>query len=266
VRNAFLPPTALKLMRREDVAVPPSLRMRTIMSGGESLGEEILAWTRERLGVTVNEIFGQTECNYVVGNSSALYPVRPGSMGRGYAGHDVAILGENGTAAPAGTMGEIAVRTPDPVAFLHYWNNPQATAAKYRGDWLMTGDLGVMDDDGYLWYRGRADDVINSSGYRIGPTEIENCLMRHHAVALAAVIGVPDPVRGEVVKACIVTTDGASADDSLAADLQSFVRSRLAAYQYPRIIEFVTELPMTTTGKIRRAELRQAHLESVDVR
>ena len=259
VRNAFLPPTALKLMRRGDVAAPATLQLRTIMSGGESLGEEILGWTRDRLGVTVNEIFGQTECNYVVGNSSALFPVVPGSMGRPYPGHDMAVLDETGAPASPGSMGEIAIRTPDPVSFLRYWENTEATAAKFHGDWLLTGDLGIVDDAGYLWYKGRTDDVINASGYRVGPTEIENCLMRHAAVAMAAVIGVPDEVRGEVIKACVVPREGVHPDEALAGDLQTFVRSRLAAYQYPRIVEFMAELPLTTTGKIRRAELRNAH-------
>ena len=262
VRNAFLPPTALKMMRRSDVAVPPDLALRTIMSGGESLGEEILGWTREQLGVTVNEIFGQTECNYVVGNSSELFPVVPGSMGRPYPGHDVGVLDDAGVPAETGTMGEIAIRTPDPVSFLEYWRNPRTTEAKFHGEWLRTGDLGVVDADGHLWYRGRTDDVINASGYRVGPTEIENCLIKHPAVGMAAVIGIPDEVRGEVIKACVVPRAGVRADDALAAELQLFVRGRLAAYQYPRIVEFVAELPMTTTGKVRRAELRQAHAAS----
>ena len=260
IRNAFLPPTALKMLRRSDVAVPMELRLRTIMSGGESLGEEILDWVRGHLGVTVNEIFGQTECNYVVGNSSTLFPVVPGSMGRGYPGHHVDVIDEDGSPCAAGEEGEIAVRAPDPVMFLSYWGKPEATREKFRGEWLLTGDFGVKDEAGYIRYVGRRDDLINSAGYRIGPTEIESCLMRHAAVAMAAVIGVPDPVRGEVVKACIVLRDGVAASESLAAEIQGFVRSRLAAYQYPRIVDFVTELPLTSTGKIRRLELREAHL------
>jgi len=260
VRNAFLPPTALKMLRRNDVAVPMELRLRTVMSGGESLGEEVLDWMRGHLGVTVNEIFGQTECNYVVGNSSALFPVVPGSMGRAYPGHQVDVVGGDGTPLPAGAEGEIAVRSPDPVMFLEYWGNPQATRDKFRGDRLLTGDFGVKDEAGYIRYVGRRDDLINSAGYRIGPTEIESCLMRHPAVGMAAVIGVPDPVRGEVVKACIVLREGHRPSEALAAEIRQFVRSRLAAYQYPRIVEFVPALPLTTTGKVRRLELREAHL------
>jgi acetyl-CoA synthetase len=260
VRNAFLPPTALKMLRRGEVSVPAELRLRTIMSGGESLGEEILDWVRAQLGVTVNEIFGQTECNYVVGNSSALFPVVPGSMGRAYPGHVVDLVDQDGTQLSAGEEGEIAVHAPDPVMFLGYWRNDEATRDKFRGDWLLTGDFGIKDDAGGIRYVGRRDDLINSAGYRIGPTEIESCLMRHAAVAMAAVIGVPDPVRGEAVKACIVLRDGVSPSEALAAEIQAFVRSRLAAYQYPRIVEFVPTLPLTTTGKVRRLELREAHL------
>jgi acetyl-CoA synthetase len=260
IRNAFLPPTALKMLRRGDVTVPADLRLRTIMSGGESLGDEVLDWVRGRLGVTVNEIFGQTECNYVVGNSSGLFPVVPGSMGRGYPGHEVAVVDAQGMPLPPGEEGEIAVRSPDPVMFLEYWGRPEATRDKFRGEWLLTGDFGVKDGAGYIRYVGRRDDLINSAGYRIGPTEIESCLMRHAAVAMAAVIGVPDPVRGEVVKACIVLCDGHQPSEHLAADIQAFVRARLAAYQYPRIVDFVPALPLTTTGKVRRLELREAHL------
>ncbi len=248
VRNTFLPPTALKLMRQADVKPPANLSLRTIMSGGEALGEEVLDWTRQRLGVTVNEIYGQTECNYVVGNSQSLYPVRPGSMGQAYVGHTGTVLDpdEHG-------VGEIAVLAPDPVMFLRYWNNPQATEEKFRDERLLTGDMAQLDGDGYLWFKGRKDDVISSAGYRIGPTEIEECLMRHPSVAMAAVIGVPDTVRGQAVTAFVVLKPGFEPD---AASLQEFVRQRLAAYEYPRSIEFVSELPLTTTGKIRRTELR----------
>ncbi len=248
VGNTFLPPTALKLMRQAGAKPPPDLRLRTIMSGGEALGEEVLDWAREHLGVTVNEIYGQTECNYVVGNSHTLYPARPGSMGRAYVGHEVTVLDadENG-------LGEVAVRAPDPVMFLRYWNNAGATREKFKGEWMLTGDMATLDADGYFWFKGRKDDVISSAGYRIGPTEIEECLMRHPSVAMAAVVGVPDPVRGQSVKAFIVLKPGFEPD---AAALQDFVRRRLAAYEYPRSIEFVPELPLTTTGKIRRTELR----------
>ena len=257
VRNAFLPPTALKLMRQ--VKSPQSRHgyaMRSIGSGGESLGEELLDWGRATFGLTINEFYGQTECNLVVGNCAILMEARPGSIGRAIPGHNVAIVDDQGQPLPNGTSGQIAVARPDPVMFLKYWNRPDATADKFIGDWLITGDTGIMDEDGYIWFQGRADDVITSSGYRIGPAEVEDCLMKHKAVALAAVIGVPDPDRTEIVKAFIVPAEGTRPSDNLATEIQAFVKSRLAAHEYPRAIEFVTELPMTTTGKIMRRTLR----------
>ncbi|MEQ9198424.1 MAG: AMP-binding protein, partial [Rhodospirillales bacterium] len=211
---------------------------------------------RTTFGLTINEFYGQTECNLVVGNCATLMEARPGSIGRAIPGHKVAIVDDAGEPLPNGTAGHIAVSRPDPVMFLEYWNRPEATAEKFIGDWLITGDTGVMDDDGYIWFRGSADDVITSSGYRIGPAEVEDCLMKHQAVALAAVIGVPDPARTEIVKAFIVTAGGIEPSDSLAAEIQAFVKSRLAAHEYPRAIAFVRELPMTTTGKIMRRTLR----------
>lgn len=256
IRNAFFPPTALKMMRQTEIR-PRHLVLRTVMSGGEVLGEEVLNWGREALGVTINEIFGQTEANYVVGNCSASWPVRPGSMGRPYPGHDVEVMTPDGKRAPAAETGEICIRSPDPVVFLEYWGRPDATAEKFRAGWLRTGDMGELDGDGYLWYRARADDVINSAGYRIGPSEIEECLLRHHAVALAAVIGIPDETRGQAIKAFVVLKGGLDPSSGLEQDIRTFVRARLAAYEYPREVEFVTQLPLTTTGKIRRTELRE---------
>jgi len=259
VRNTFLPPTALRMMRQHDVRPSDDCRLRTIMSGGEALGEEMLNWVRERFGVTVNEIYGQTECNYVVGNSSTLYPVKPGSMGKGYPGHQVTVVNEQGEPERSNTLGEIAVKRPDPVMFLGYWQNPKATKDKYRGEWLLTGDLARVDDEGYLHFAGRKDDVINSAGYRIGPTEIESTLIEHPAVAMAAVIGIPDEIRGEVVKAYIMTKQGVEGSGTLATDIQAFVKTRLAAYDYPREVEFIDQMPLTTSGKIRRNALRALH-------
>ena len=248
VRNAFIPPTALRLMKGAGVSLPAGT-LRTVMSGGESLGADTLAWARESLGVTVAEIYGQTEANYLVGNSPAVWEVRPGSMGLPYPGHDVAVIDEGGDELPADETGEIAVRTPDPVAFLEYVNAPEATAAKFVGPWLRTGDLATRDPDGYLWFKGRSDDLIISAGYRISPVEVEQCLLRHPAVVAAAVVGVPDELRGQVVKAFVIARDRTPA---LADELKQFVRTRLAAYEYPRELEFVRELPLTVTGKIRR--------------
>ncbi len=261
VRNVFFPPTALKLMRGAPVPPAHGAALRSIGSGGETLGEELLDWGRGTFGVTINEFYGQTECNLVVANCSLLYPVRAGFMGRAAAGHRVAVIDDDGNELPDGETGEIAVRRPDPVMFLGYWNNERATREKFAGDWLMTGDRGRRDDQGYFKYVGRADDVITSAGYRIGPAEIEDCLIRHAAVAMAAVIGVPDPIRTEAIKAFIVVKPGITPDDALARGLQSHVRTRLAAHEYPREIEFVSELPMTATGKIVRRELKRREAE-----
>ncbi len=257
IRNAFMPPTALKLMRQ--VADPRGrfdYAMRSIGSGGETLGAELLDWGREIFGLTINEFYGQTECNLVVGNCGACMPVRPGYMGRAVPGHKVGIVDDAGNPLPDGTVGHIAIHRPDPVMFLRYWDNPVATAEKFAGDWLLTGDTGSRDEEGYFRYVGRSDDVITTAGYRVGPGEIEDCLMKHPAVALAAAVGVPDPIRTEIVKAFIVLRDGAIGDDALVAEIQSFVKTRLAAHEYPRQVAFVDSLPMTATGKIMRRELR----------
>lgn len=259
VRNVFLPPTALKLMRQAGAPAARDVRLRSIGSGGETLGAELLDWGHDAFGVTINEFYGQTECNLVVANNADIMPVRPGSMGRAVPGHRVAVIDASGAELPDGTTGEIAVRRPDPVMFLGYWNNPGATRDKFVGDWLRTGDIGRRDGDGYLWYQGRGDDVITSSGYRIGPAEIEDCLLRHPAVAMAAAIGVPDPVRTEIVKACIVLNPGVAGDAALASAIQDHVRTRLAAHEYPRLVEFVEALPLTATGKVMRRVLRDRH-------
>jgi len=232
------------------------------MSAGESVGTTVIEWAREQLGVTINEMFGQTEINYVVGNCQAAWPVKPGSIGRPYPGHRVAVIDEAGNERPRGELGEIAVHRrcngeADPVFFLEYWNNPQATQDKFIGDWGCTGDQAKMDEDGYLWYQGRSDDVIKSSGYRIGPAEIESCLVRHPSVANAAVIGKPDATRGSIIKAFIVLQPGQQPSQQLEEDIRRHVRGRLAPYEYPKEIEFIDALPMTTTGKVQRKELRK---------
>jgi acetyl-CoA synthetase len=184
-------------------------------------------------------------------------PVKPGSMGRPVPGHVVDVVEDKGAAVPAGEVGEVAVRRPDPVMFLRYWNNETATREKFVGNWALTGDLARKDSDGYFWFVGRKDDLISSGGYRIGPSEIEDCLHGHPAVALAAAIGAPDPVRGEVVKAFVQLHPGGAGTAELARDLQAWVRTRLSAHEYPREIEFIEAIPVTTTGKVRRADLRQ---------
>ena len=262
VRNAFIPPTAMKmLMQVDDAKSKYGLELRSIMSAGEQVGTEVVRWAREELGVGVNEMWGQTEFNYLVGNCSDVMPVRPGSMGKPYPGHNIEPVDTSGKPMPDGEVGELAARRDDPVFFLGYWGEEKATREKFIGDYWGTGDLGYRDGDGYLWFVGRKDDVISSAGHRIGPGEIEDCLIKHEAVAQAAVIGSPDALRGEVVKAFIILADGQTPSEALAQNIRQNVKQRLAAYEYPREIEFVDSLPMTTTGKVRRIELREREIE-----
>ena len=275
VTHSFLFPTALKAMMK---AVPHPraqyrLQLQALMSAGEAVGDAVFAYCEQELGVTVNEMFGQTEINYVVGNCARLWPARANSMGKGYPGHWVAVIDDQGHECPAGTPGEVAVNRfdvhghPDPVFFLGYWRNEVATKAKYTGDWCRTGDMAVCDADGYLWYQGRTDDMFKAAGYRIGPGEIENCLVKHPAVANAAVVPKPDRERGALVKAYVVLSPDFSAQRSQAASsaafdaevqtaLQLHVKGLLAPYEYPKEIEFIDALPMTTTGKVQRRILR----------
>jgi acetyl-CoA synthetase len=268
VTNTFLFPTALKIMMK---AVPApratyQLKLRAIMSAGEAVGDAVFNWGQVTLGITINEMFGQTEMNYIVGNSAEKWPAKAGSMGRPYPGHRVAVIDDDGALVEPGTVGEVAVHRTDihgdadPIFFLGYWKNPVATSDKFSGDWCRTGDLASMDEDGYLWYQGRADDMFKAAGYRIGPSEIENCLIKHAAVANAAVVPKPDVERGNIIKAYIMLTPdivrNAASDLQLIAELQTHVRGQLAPYEYPKEIEFVDELPMTTTGKLLRRVLR----------
>lgn len=258
VRNVFLPATVLRMMRRvDDPQTYRNVNLRTIHSGGESVGEDVIRWAEAALGTAPHEGFGQTEGTLVVGNCALLMPIKPGSMGRPVPGHTVDVLDACGQPVPVGTIGEICVHRPDPVMFLRYWNDEQGTRDKFKDDWSMTGDLGRKDEDGYFWYVGRKDDVISSGAYRIGPGEIEACLAGHPAVAMAAAVGSPDPLRGEVVKAFVQLRDGVTPTPELAHAIQRHVRTRLSAHEYPREIEFVESLPLTTTGKLKRGELRE---------
>jgi acetyl-CoA synthetase len=275
VTHTFLFPTALKAMMKAvpDVKARYKLKLQAMMSAGEAVGDAVFAYVQQQIGVTVNEMFGQTEINYVVGNCTRLWPAKPGSMGKGYPGHRVAVIDEAGQLCPPGTPGEVAVNRldvhgqPDPVFFLGYWNNAKATKAKYTGDWCRTGDMAVADEDGYLWYQGRTDDMFKAAGYRIGPGEIENCLVKHPAVQNAAVVPKPDADRGAVVKAYVVLSPDwlarrpsgvqqADFDDAVRRELQAHVKGLLAPYEYPKEIEFIDQLPMTTTGKVQRRVLR----------
>lgn len=261
VKNAFIPPTALKMMMKvADAERRYKLKMRSIMSAGEQVGVEVVRWAEKALNVKVNEMWGQTEFNYLVGNCAEMFPLKPGSMGRPYPGHVVDVIDDNGNPMPDGEVGELAAKRGDPVMFLGYWKNEAATREKFVGDWFCTGDVGYRDSGDYLWFVGRKDDVISSAGHRVGPGEVEDCLLKHPAVAQAAVIGSPDELRGNIIKAFIVLTNDHTPSPVLVEDIQQSVRTRLAAYEYPREIEFIDELPMTTTGKIRRIELRQREM------
>jgi acetyl-CoA synthetase len=258
VRNAFIPPTALRMLR---AAPNPkgrhALNMRSIGSGGEALGAETYEWGKSVFGLTINEFYGQTECNIVLSACNAIGVSKPGAIGRPVAGHAVAIIDGAGNPVKVGETGQIAVKRPDPVMFVEYWGKPEATRDKFIGDWMTTGDQGVMDDEGYVSFVGRDDDVITSAGFRIGPGEIEDCLIRHPAVALAAAIGKPDALRTEIVKAFIVLKKGYAASDTLASEIQGFVKTRLSAHEYPREVAFIDAMPMTTTGKVIRRLLRE---------
>jgi acetyl-CoA synthetase len=256
VRNAFIPPTALRMMRS---APRPrgNIRLRSVGSGGEALGAETLEWGKSVLGLTINEFYGQTECNLVLSSCAAIGVSRPGSIGKPVPGHVVGVIRPDGSPCAPGEIGEIAIKRPDPVMFLEYWGKPDATRDKFIGDWMTTGDQGMNDDAGYVQFIGRNDDVITSSGYRIGPTEIEDCLIQHPAVALAAVVGKPDAMRTEIVKAFIVPRAGHPPSPALAAEIQTFVKTRLSAHEYPREVAFIESMPMTTTGKVIRRLLRQ---------
>ncbi|MEO6972924.1 MAG: AMP-binding protein [Rhodoferax sp.] len=284
VTHTFLFPTALKAMMKTypQPGRQFKLRLQSIMSAGEAVGDAVFAYCRQQLGVTVNEMFGQTEINYIVGNCAMNgrprngigWPAKPGSMGRPYPGHRVAVIDDAGHECAVGVPGDVALNRldihgdPDPIFFLGYWKNPQATSAKFTGDWCRTGDLATRDADGYLWYIGRADDVFKAAGYRIGPGEIENCLVKHPAVANVAAVPKPDRERGALVKAYVVLSPGfiaaraeftgsaADFDAALVAELQAHVKGKLAPYEYPKEIEFIDALPMTTTGKVQRRVLR----------
>ena len=276
VTHTFLFPTALKAMMK---AYPQprshfKLKLQGLMSAGEAVGDAVFDYCRDQLGVMVNEMFGQTEINYVVGNCNRFWPARPGSMGKGYPGHQVTVIDDDGHECAVGVPGDVAVNRydvhgdPDPIFFIGYWKNEAATQGKFTGDWCRTGDLARADADGYLWYEGRADDVFKAAGYRIGPGEIENCLVKHPAVANAAVVPKPDPERGAVVKAYVVLAPdfiaararysgpAANFDQEITAQLQQHVKTMLAPYEYPKEIEFIDALPMTTTGKVQRRVLR----------
>ena len=262
IKNTFLPPTALKMMKSFNPSkTVKNLKLRTVGSGGEALGEDLLEWGKEILGVGINEFYGQTECNLTVSNCGAIMPTKQGSIGKPVPGHEVRIVNYKGELIKEpGLDGEIIVKSDTPVSFLKYWENDAATKEKVKNGWLHTGDFAYKDEEGYFYFKGREDDIINTSGYRVGPSEVEDAILSHPEVSMVAVIGVPDKLRGQIIKAFIVTGDQKNVltqNDKLKQSIQNHVKLRLAAHEYPRLIEFVYELPLTTTGKIIRKDLRE---------
>lgn len=261
VTDAFLPPTAIRMMMEIDApAEQYDLDLEVVCSGGEPLTPEILAWAEDELsGVAVNEIYGQTEANLLVATCRRWFEAKPGSMGKPVPGHEVEIVdAETGEVVPQGEVGQIAVeRGDDPVVFEQYWNQPEKTERTRVGDWHLTGDLGYRDDDGYVWFKSRDDDLIITSGYRVGPGEVETAILEHPRVEQVGVVGVPDEKRGEIIKAFVQPIRGTTGDETLREELRDLVRDELAKYEYPREIEFLDDLPQTTTGKIQRRKLRE---------
>lgn len=259
VTHTFMTPTALKrLAEIPDPRARWDLALRVVCTGGEPLPGETFKWIQESLGVPCNEFYGLTEVNHLVGNCQRLFPARIGSMGLGYPGHGTALVDEDGREVADGGVGQIVARADDPTRFLGYWKNPELTQQMQLNEWLRTGDLAIRDSEGYFWYRGRADDLIKTAGYRVGPAEVENALLKHPAVAEAAIVASPDPARGNIVKAFVRLRQGHSGDQRLVQELQRMVKHDLAAYKYPREIEFVDAFPLTSSGKIDRKSLARA--------
>ena len=266
VKNTFLPPTSLKMMKSFNLYKSrDKLHLRTVGSGGEALGEELLNWGKEILNVGINEFYGQTECNLTVSNNGLIMKQKLGSIGRPVPGHKVKLMKDDGTfISKSGDEGEIVVQSNSPSIFSGYWNNDKETQKKIVDGWLHTGDYATVDDEGYFYFKGRKDDLINSSGYRIGPTEIENTILSLQEVEMVAVVGVPDELRGEIIKAVIVPREKSllkNKNENLKDKIKEHVKQNLAAHEYPRLIEFVKELPLTTTGKIKRNLIRKNHIE-----
>lgn len=255
-------PTALKRLRELPRVRQrfPDLRLRCVFSGGESVSSELRRWTQEEMGCELNVGYGQTEANYMVGTCKALEEAPADALGKPFPGHDVRIVSDEGLPLPVGDLGNIALRRTDPVLMAGYFDNARAFDERFAGDWYLTGDTGWQDDRGYLYFKGRIDDVIKTSGYRVGPGEIEAAIFAVPGVASCAVIGVPDDRVGESIKAFVKVLPGVSASADLTARIQAHVRSVLAVHEYPREIEYVEDMPTTVTGKIRRRDLREMEI------
>jgi len=261
VSVGLFPPTALRLLQRSGELTKETmaeLRLRCLVTGAEAVEPELVGWARDELGLSVNNAFGQTEANALIGHSHVLGDLDPACLGRAYPGHTVAILDSDQTPVAPGVVGEIAVRADDPVCMLRYWNAPEATDAKFRNGWLLTGDSAHADADGQLYFHGRADDIIKSGGYRLGPAEIEAALLLHAAVDECAVVGLPDPERGQAVAAFVTLAAGHEASSELTAELQTQVRATVGAHAYPRSVHYLSALAKTTTGKVDRAAIKRA--------
>ena len=250
------PPTEYRMLVKQDLAKWRLPRLRHCVGAGEPLNPEVIHTWHERFGLLIHDGYGQTESTVLAANLPCL-PIRAGSMGKPFPGHDLRVIAEDGTEAAVGEVGDLALRGQPPSLFREYWKNPEETAACRRGEWYLTGDRARRDEDGYLWFVGRADDVIISAGYRIGPFEVESALLEHPAVVESAVVASPDAERGEIVKAFVVLRPGHEPGDALAKELQDHVKRVTAPYKYPRAVEFVDSLPKTVSGKIRRVELRE---------
>lgn len=262
ITHIFIVPSGLRMMAQVPrIKEKYDLDIRVIASGGEAVGSDVIRWAQEELGAVVNEFYGLTEVNHLIGNCAKLWPAKVGSMGLAYPGREVDLIDKEGKSVPPGQEGQIVVKKGDPTMFLEYWNQPAKTLERCRGDWILTGDMAERDKDGYFWFHGREDDLIKSSGHRIGPFEVEECLLKLPFVSEAAVVASPDRTKGHIVKAFIKLANGYADSENLRKEIQTHVKERLAAHQYPREIEFVEEFPMTATGKINRRILRMKEEE-----
>ena len=255
ITNVFIPPTAIRMMKKTPLD-NINLKLRVIAAGGEPVTQDVLNWA-ESHNITINEFYGQTETTFVAGGCRSKLKIKPGSMGKPFPGHKIKIGDVKGNLVSQDEVGEILVHKSDPSMFLGYWNNNKSTKEKFIGEWYKTGDMAHFDEDGYIWFQGRDDDLIKSSGYRIGPTEIEGVIQLHPSIETVAVVGVTDPMRGQIVKAYIKLKDHNLKSDKLVTEIQNMVKQKLASYQYPREIEFVEEMPLTVTGKLKRSKLRK---------
>jgi acetyl-CoA synthetase len=258
VSIGLYPPTVLRLLRQSGLARPDGLRLRCFVTGAEAVEPELLEWARAELGVTVNNAYGQTEANALIGHSSSLGALDARALGRPYPGRRIALLDDDLRPVAAGEPGQIAVATEDPVCMLGYFNQPETTERKLAGGWMLTGDTAHADERGQLFFHGRSDDIIKSGAYRIGPAEVEAALLLDASVAECAVVGLPDAARGEVVTAFVRLRADGLGDDALTERLQQRVRVKVGAHAYPRVVRYLGELPRTATGKVDRAGLRRS--------